>query len=87
MEDVKNKILAILDANGGRAPYQTVIDGLTPMEQPIYPSAIRVLKAEGIAMQQNRVLPQGGVAFEVFRIGAPIPGTSQSVPPTTGTQN
>lgn len=75
IQSVKDKILAIIDANKGRTSFDTVKEGLDYQEQRMMIQALRELKAEGVAQKQNRIVDRKPI-FEVFRIGAPIP-TSQ----------
>lgn len=71
-DTVKDKILAIVDAGGGRVPFEAVKDGLDYQEQSVMINVLRRLKADGIAQKQVRLV-NGKPVFEVFRIGAPVP--------------
>lgn len=68
MDEVKNAILAILDANGGRADWDAVKDALPYEQRQLMPAAIKELKRAGIAQAQNSML-SGTLEFSVFRIG------------------
>lgn len=69
MDEVKAKILAVLDANGGSTDWNTVKAALDYREQRMMPNALRALKADGIAQKQNRWNKDTKqVEFRVFRI-------------------
>lgn len=67
MEEVKALILQTLDANGGRTDWDTIKSALDYRQAQMMPNALRELKAEGLAMKQNRIV-DGQPVFEVFRL-------------------
>lgn len=72
METVMAKILTIVDAGGGRVPFEVVKDGLDYREQRLMIAALRQLKADGVAGKIVRAAKPRPI-HEVFRVGAPIP--------------
>ena len=73
VEAVENQVLVIVDASNGRTTYAAVRNGLSYEARGLMILALRSLKAKGVAQKQNRIV-NGKPIFEVFRIGAPLPG-------------
>lgn len=70
MDQLKAKILAMVDQAGGRVPYRTVYDALDGNEKAMLPRAMKSLKADGTAMNQNRRDGNGNLVFEIFRLSS-----------------
>jgi hypothetical protein len=73
MDAVALKMLSIVDSAGGRIEYRTMLSQMDAIERQHIPSALKHLKARGLAMAQNRRDSTGQLVFEVFRLnqGAP----------------
>lgn len=68
MDETKQAILNIVDQAGGSVPYRQVYESLPENQRANLPKAMKMLKAEGVAMNQNRVGSGGTLSFDVFRI-------------------
>jgi len=67
LNDLEEKILSILDANGGETDWVTLMAGLDYREQQETPVLLRDMKKRGIAQKQNRKV-DGKLVLHVFRL-------------------
>lgn len=70
MDQLKEKILNMVTQAGGRIPYRTVYESLDSNEQALLPRAMKSLKADGRAMNQNRRDGTGKLVFEIFTLSS-----------------
>lgn len=70
MDEVKATIVATLDANGGKASWQQIIDAVGAGGRRHILNAMSSLEAENVAKRVSRYDPELGGVFEVVKIAS-----------------
>lgn len=70
MDQLKEKVLNMVNGAGGRIPYRTVYEALDSNEKQQLPAVMKSLKRDGIAMNQNRRDGNGKLVFEIFTLSS-----------------